>query len=138
MIGGTCPPMRVKCSQRWSRAAWRRSATAIGPPVVELLVHLEVEEGLGRDDAVERTHPVGDVEELAPSLGDDLDDDVELPGGDDDVVGLRPAGDLVRHRLWRPRRLDADERLVEAEPEWVRDADHLEDARARHAGVTRP
>src|SRR5579864_9842332 len=136
MIGGSWPPMRVKCSQRWSRAASRRSS-ATGPPVVELLPHLEIEERLRRYDTVEGAHPVRQVEELAPRRGDDLDDDVELARDDDDVVRLVPARYLVRDALGRPRCLDADERLVEAEPERIGDADDLEDARARQPCVPR-
>src|SRR5581483_10558917 len=135
MIGGACPPMRVKWSQRWSPASRRRSV-ATRSPVVELLPHLEVEKGLGRDDAVERPHPVRELEELGAAGGDDLDDDVELAGGDDDVVGLGPARDLVRDRARRPRRLDPDDRLLEAEAERIRDGDDLEDPLGREARVT--
>ena len=61
-------------------------------------------------------------------VGDDhLDHDVEPAGRDDDVVGLGPVCDLVRDVSGRTRRLHADERLLEAEPERVRDGDHLED-----------
>src|SRR2546423_14329810 len=96
MIGALCPPMRVKWSQRWSFASCRRSVAATCPPVVELFPHFEVEKSLGRDDAVERAHSVRELEQLGAAGGDDLDDDVELAGGDDDVGRLRPLGDLVR------------------------------------------
>src|SRR5581483_11980931 len=112
MIGGSPPPMRVKWSHRWSRAAWRRSTTATSPPVVELLPHLEVEERLGGDDALERTHAIRDVEEIPPRCGDDLDDEVELARGDDDVVRLWPLRDLVGDAIGRAGSLHADEGLV--------------------------
>src|SRR5262245_54317297 len=70
-------------------------------PVVELLPELQVQERLGRGDAVEPADPVRDVEQVAAVAADDLDEDVELARGDDDVVGLVPAGDLVRHRIGR-------------------------------------
>ena len=61
-----------------ARAAWCSFAR---PPVVELLPHLEIEEDLRRHYAVERAHPVREIEELAPVGGDDLDDEVELTRG---------------------------------------------------------
>ena len=76
----------------------------------------------------EGAHPVREVEELTTVGGDDLDDEIELPGGDDDVVGLGPARDLIGDLARAPGRLDPHERLVEAEPERVRDRDDLEDA----------
>src|SRR5580765_3422944 len=115
MIGGEAEPMRVKWSQRWSFASCRRSVAATCPPVVELFPHFEVEEGLGRDDPVERADPVCDLEQLGAPGGDDLDDDVELARGDDDVVRLGPLGDLVCDAARRSRGLDADERLLEPE-----------------------
>src|SRR6476469_6705955 len=105
MIGGACPPMRVKWSQRWSFASCRRSVADTCPPVVELFPHFEVEKSLGRDDAVERTDPVRQLEQFDAAGGDDLDEDVELARGDDDVVGLRPPRDLVGDRARRARRL---------------------------------
>src|SRR5207249_11979829 len=71
------------------------------PPVVELLPELEVEERLGGRDAVEGSDPVRDAEQIAAVAADDLDQDVELTGGDDDVVGLVPARDLVRDGIGR-------------------------------------
>ena len=73
-------------------------------PVVELLPELEVEERLGRDDLGQLADPVRDVEEPVPVGADDLDEDVEAAGGDDDVVGLVPRGELVRDRLGRAGR----------------------------------
>src|SRR5204863_1166300 len=109
-----------------------------GAPVVELLPELEVEEALGRDDAVERANAVRQVEQLAAVGADELDEDVELAGGDDHVAGFFPAGDLVRDRLGRPGGADADHRLrVEAEPERVRDGRDLEDVVIAEAGVAR-
>src|SRR5207237_9604563 len=66
-----------------------------------------------------------------------FDDYVELAGSDHDVVRLRPLGDLVRDDTRRSRGLDADERLLEAEPERVRNADDLEDPLARQPPVPR-
>src|SRR5579871_191390 len=126
MIGGWCPPMRVKWSQRWSFASCRSSVAATCPPVVELFPHFEVEKGLGRDDAVERADAVREVEQFGAAGGDDLDDDVELARGDDDVVRLRPLRDFVGDAARRAGGLDADERLLEAEPERVRNADDLQ------------
>ena len=67
----------------------------------------------------------------------DLDEDVELAGADDHVVGLGPARDLVRDLARRARGLHADECLVEAEPERVRDRDDLQDPLAGKPGVAR-
>src|SRR4051795_9008128 len=114
MIGGACPPMRVKWSQRWSFASCRRSVAATCPPVVELFPHFEVEKSLGRDDTVEPADPVRDLEQLDAARRDDLDDDVELAGRDDDVVRLGPFRDLVGDRARGACGLDADEGLLEA------------------------
>ena len=46
--------------------------------------------------------PVRDVEQPVPVGADDLDEDVEAARGDDDVVGLVPAGDLVGDRSGGP------------------------------------
>src|SRR5690242_18698037 len=97
----TTPSNRlVTFSIRTSAATVRSSATLAtgavsvlrGPcsPVVELLAHVEVEERLGRRDAVEPAQPVGDVEQVPAVGADDLDEQVELPGREDDVVRLGP------------------------------------------------
>ncbi len=105
-----------------------------GAPVVELLPQLEVQETLGRDHVGQRADPVRDVEQRAAVGADELDEDVELSRGDDDVVRLGPAGDLVGDRLRRAGRADADHRLgLEPEPERVRDPGHLEDVVRRTA-----
>src|SRR6478735_8386941 len=113
----------------------------VGAPVVRLLPELEVEEALGRDHVRERADPVGDAEQRTSVGADELDEHVELPGGDNDVVGLLPAGDLVGDLIGRPGGADAHHRLrLEAEAEWVRDAGDLEDvvgAEARVAGADR-
>src|SRR6476646_2922348 len=109
MIGALCPPMRVKWSQRWSFASCRRSVAATCPPVVELFPHFEVEERLGRDDAIECADPVGELEQLGAVRRDDL--------------------------ARRSRRLDANERLLKAKSEGVRDADDLEDPLTRQPSV---
>src|SRR5262249_27367771 len=109
----------------------RRSVAATCPPVVELFPHFEVEEGLGRHDPVERADPVRELEQLRAPRGDDLDNDIELACGDDDVVRLGPLGDLVGYPARRARRLDADKRLLEAESERVRHGDDLENSLAR-------
>src|SRR5439155_7363870 len=70
--------------------------------------------------------------------GDALDEEVVLAGGDDDVVRLVPARDLVRNRLRRAGRLDADERLLESQSERVRDGDDLQDVVGGEARVARP
>ena len=93
------------------RDARPRAVLDAGAPVVELLPELEVEEALGRDDAVELAHPVGHVEQLPPVGADELDEDVELPRRDDDVAGLVPLRDRLRHRVRRAARADADHRL---------------------------
>src|SRR5690348_12228856 len=122
---------------RGAAGASVRSSTAIaaglpgsdiGAPVVELLPELEVEEALGRDDAVERPHAVRQLEQLPPVGADELDEDVELPGRDHDVAGLVPLRDLVGDRLRRAGGADPDHRhRLEAEPERVRHAGDLED-----------
>ena len=107
-------------------------------PVVDLLAELEVEEALGRDDAVERADAVRQLEQVPPVRADELDEHVELAGGDDDVAGLVPARDLVGDGLGRARRADADHRLgVEPEPERVRDGGDLEDVVVAEARVAR-
>src|SRR5690242_1237456 len=122
--------------ERGGAAGSVRSSTAIaaglpghvGTPVVELLPELEVEEALRRHDAVERAHPVRQLEQLAPVGADELDEDVELAGRDHDVARLVPLRDLVGDRLRRAGGADADHRHgVEAEPERVRHARDLED-----------
>ncbi len=65
---------------------------------------------------------------MAAVVAHDLDEQVEAPGGDDDVARLVPAGDLVGDRLGAARRLDPDHRLrLEAEPERVRHAGDEQD-----------
>src|SRR4029078_9466458 len=76
----------------------------------------------------ERADAVRQGEQLAPVGADELDEDVELAGGDDDVARLLPPPGLVGPGLGRPRRADADHRLgVETEPERVRHRGHLDD-----------
>ena len=97
-------------------------------PVVDLLAELEVEEALGGRDAVEAADAARQLQQVPAVGADELDEHVELAGGDDDVARLVPAGDLLRHGLGRAGRTHADHRLgVEAEPERVRDAGDLED-----------
>ena len=108
-------------------------------PVVDLLPELQVDEALGRDDAVERADAVDDVEQVAPVGAEDLDEEVELAGGDDHVARLAPGRDRVGHRLGRPVRLDPEHRLrLEAEAERVGDAGDLEDVLAAEARVAVP
>src|SRR5262249_16734547 len=93
---------------------------------------------LRRDDAVELAHATRQPEQVAPAGRDDLDDEVVLAGRDDDVVRLRPARDLVCDGLRRAGRLDADQRLLETEPERVRDPDDLQDVVIAETSVPRP
>ena len=72
---------------------------------IKLLHHLEVEERLRRGDPVELAHPVRHVEERAPVVADELDEEVVLTGRDDDVdrrmkrVRLTDSGRSVIRRL---------------------------------------
>jgi glyoxalase superfamily protein len=109
-----------------------------GAPVVELLPQLEVEKALGRDDAVELAHPVGQVEQLPAVGADELDEDVELARGDHDVAGLVPLRDLVGDGLRRAAGADPDHRdRLEAEPERVGHAGDLQDVVLAEALVAR-
>src|SRR2546426_1061662 len=104
------------------------SVELVRAPVVELLPELEVEERLGGRDAVEGSDAVRDAEEIAAVAADDLDEDVELAGGDDDVVGLVPPRDLVGDGIGRARGPHPDHRLrLEAETERVRHPGDLQD-----------
>src|SRR6185436_13713550 len=90
----------------------------VGAPVVGLLPELEVEEALGGDHVGQRPDSIRDAEQRAPIGADELDEHVELARGDDDVVGLLPAGDLVGDLIGRPGGADAHHRLrLEAEAE---------------------
>src|SRR5206468_7958017 len=92
----------------------------------------------GRGDALELADPAGQVEELAAVGADELDEDVELAGRDDHVVGLVPAGDLLGDRLRCSGSADPDHRLrVEAETERVRHPGDLEDVVVAQARVPR-
>src|SRR5215210_3874767 len=100
-------------------------------PLVGLLDHPQVHEGLRLADAVDGAQLLGqELEERLVVLADDLDEEVERPGSDDDVVDLREFRDRVGH-IEETVALapDADHRLLlEPELERVGDADDLEDS----------
>src|SRR5689334_21672245 len=113
------------------------AVAGVRAPVVELLVELEVEEALRREDAFEPADPARRLEQLAAVGADELDEDVELPGGDDDVAGLVPLRDRLGDRLGRAARTDADHRLrLEAEAERVGHARDLQDVVQAESVVT--
>src|SRR5581483_7990400 len=59
---------------------------------------------------------------------DELDEDVEPPGSDDDVARLRPAADLLGHRLRGAGGAQSEHPdRVEPESERVRHGRHLQD-----------
>src|ERR1700733_8028470 len=58
-------------------------------PAVALLAELQVDERLGHRDARDRPHPGQDLQQLVVVLADHLDQQVEGPRGDHDVVDLR-------------------------------------------------
>src|SRR5881398_3684417 len=74
-VAGCC-----SCFRSTSTAIYVASVPGVCAPVVQLLPELEVEEALGRDDAVERANAVRQVEQLAAVGADELDEDVELAG----------------------------------------------------------
>ena len=101
-------------------------------------MQLEVDERLRRRDAVERADAVGHVEKVPAVDAHDLDQEIELSGGDDDVVGLLQLRDLLGHLLWSAGRSDAYERhRLEAESERVRHRGHLKNAVVAEALVAR-
>jgi hypothetical protein len=59
-----------------------------------LLAELEVDEGLGAGDARDGPDPAQDLQQVVIVLADHLRQQVEGPGGDDDVVDLLQAGQL--------------------------------------------
>src|SRR3954462_5672847 len=101
---GTCPPSsyvecRVKCIHRWSRArsaspscsVRRRSAAwwSSCSPVVALLAQPQIDERFRGPYPRQRPEPARDEGgQLVVVLADDLDEQVERPRGDDDVVDL--------------------------------------------------
>src|SRR6478752_199340 len=131
MIGAPCSSStdwRVKCIQRWSLAFCCSSASVCtlralsvtvmvrspGSPVVELLLQLQVDEGLRRLDAVDAADAlVEQFDEVVVVFADDLGEDVEAAGGEHDVVDGGDLGESFGDAAAVAGDADADHRLAE-------------------------
>src|SRR5690606_72051 len=134
MMGAPCSSStdwRVKCIQRWSLAFCCSSASVCalrafsimvmvrspGSPVVELLLQLQIDEGLGGLHAVDAADAVVEqFDEVVVVLAHDLGEDVEAAGREHDVVDGGDVAELLGDGAAVARHPDADHRLaVEAE-----------------------
>src|SRR5262245_36033527 len=115
--------------------------SSAGPPLVRLLDHPQVDEGLGLSDALDRSEALGqEAQQRLVVLADGLDQQVVRARSDHDVVDFGHLGDLFgdRHEAVALA-ADTDHRhLLEAELERVGDADDLEDAALDEAVRARP
>src|SRR5687767_954898 len=87
------------------------------PPLVALLDEAQLDQRLGRADALDGCESVGeDAQQVLVVLAHDLAEQVVPAGGDHDVRHLLQLGDLLRDAVKPPRiHLEADERgLLEA------------------------
>src|SRR6478735_3295781 len=114
MMGAPCSSStdwREKCIQRWSLAFCCSSASVCtlralsvtvmvrspGSPVVELLLQLQVDEGLRRLDAVDAADAlVEQFDEVVVVLADDLREHVEAARREHDVVDRGDLGETLR------------------------------------------
>src|SRR6478736_5628987 len=84
-VGSTTAIRRIPATKR-SLLLPRGRLVHASSPVVELLPQLEVQERLGRDHVGQSPDLVRHVEQRAPVGTDELDEHIELTGGDDDVI----------------------------------------------------